>query len=495
MQRKDWLFSDETSGEWTGPMTLDALDELHRVGKVQEFTSVATAQMIRQSGPMFRGIPYSMIPRLDIEFIPEVDRFLADRANALTTVLSGPNNSGKTLLLKQLLLAIGQGGYLVGCNRFSHVDVLNTRQVDEHEHRRYFENFVQTLYSSNQNMENNDLHLEQVITGLRDEPRRKLFDICEALLGCTISIKKTDPDNFFSPYYVGVNGENLRYSSTGTRLLLTLLGTLLDERFSVLLIDEPEIGLSPRIQASVARFLYDPEQRRKFCPHLKQLYVTTHSHLFLDRSVFSNNFIVTKAANQISVTPVQSVGDLHQLQFAMLGNELESLFLPSAIVLVEGESDVIYISKLLRLHVSQRKIAVVRAGGDGEMQNKLNVLREAFGDLAASPYRDRLFVALDQRHSVSKERIKKLGVQESNIFVWSRNGIEHLYPRDLTAAAFCCDQEELLRIPLEGDPLEFNGIRLSKRQLAQLVAEKTTKLHALDGELANFVARIEASCR
>ena len=69
----------------------------------------------------------------------------------------------------------------------------------------------------------------------------------------------------------------------------------------------------------------------------------------------------------------------------MLGNELESIFLPSAIVIVEGDSDVTFITRVVQLHIPDRKVAIVRAGGDGEVQNKLNVLREAFGDLATSP--------------------------------------------------------------------------------------------------------------
>ena len=61
----------------------------------------------------------------------------------------------------------------------------------------------------------------------------------------------TDPDNRVSPFTVSMDGENLRYGSSGTRLLLTLLGILLDERFSTILLDEPEIGLSPRTEIRV----------------------------------------------------------------------------------------------------------------------------------------------------------------------------------------------------------------------------------------------------
>lgn len=307
-QKNEWYYGDDESGQWVGPMTIEELDELHRAGKAEEFTNVINTQMIKQEGPMARGIRYSMMPRLAVEFTPTVEEFYEARANKPTTVLSGPNNGGKTLLLKQLYSHIGQGGYLIGCNRFSHIDVLNTRQIDEHEHRRYYDNFIQNFYTSHQNTENNDLQLQQIITGLKDTQREKLFDVCTKLLGNTFSLERTDPENTFSPFYVDVDGENLRYSSTGTRLLLSLLGILLDERFSVLLIDEPEIGFSPRIQAPLARFLYDNDQRRDFCPHLQQVYIATHSHLFLDRGVFSNNYTVTKTARTVCMNPVQSVG-------------------------------------------------------------------------------------------------------------------------------------------------------------------------------------------
>ena len=88
-----------------------------------------------------------------MEFAPEVEAFYDNRKSQALTILSGPNNGGKTLLLKQLFTHVGQGGYLVACNRFSHVDVLNTRQRGEHEHRQYYESFIQNYQTSRQNTE------------------------------------------------------------------------------------------------------------------------------------------------------------------------------------------------------------------------------------------------------------------------------------------------------------------------------------------------------
>lgn len=493
-QKNEWYYGDEQTGQWVGPMTLTQLDELYKAGKIEEFIQVINSQMLKQGGPMAQGLNYSMIARINVDFSPTPEEFLKARQNKAITVLSGPNNCGKTLLLKQLFSVVGQGGYLIGCNRFSHVDVLNTRQIDKYQHRSYYDNFVRNLYTARQNTEDNQLNLQEVITTLKDSARDKLFAVCEELLGNVFSLQRTDPENTFSPYYVNIDGENLRVSSTGTRLLLVLLGTLLDDRFTTLLIDEPELGLSPRIQSSLADFLYDSDRRSDFSPHLKQLYIATHSHLFLDRRVLSNNFIVTKAGSAVSIAQVTSTGDLHQLQFEMLGNDLESLFLPSAIVIVEGDSDVTYIRKLAQIYIPDRKITVARAGGDGEVQNKLNFLREAFGDISTSPYRERLFVILDKKHSIKKKRITNQGVIEGNVAIWSKNGIEYFYPKAVIAEAFRCEEGDVPTINVEADPIEHNGIRLSKKELSTFVTERVTNEHRLDDELKSLITKIAGSC-
>ena len=227
-----------------------------------------------------------------------------------------------------------------------------------------------------------------------------------------------------------MDGENLRYGSSGTRLLLTLLGILLDERFSVILIDEPEIGLSPTIQAALARFLYNSEQRKQLCPHLRQIYIATHSHLFLDRADFSNNHVVTKAGGTISIKQVESVGDLHQLQFNLLGNTLEALYLPSALVVVEGTTDHRYLERVIGLAQPDRRVTVIPS--QGNVKRKVHELRETLGDLWLSPFRSRLFVVLDSTHQPGLTAdLKNLGVQAENVITWDRNGIEYVYPPEI----------------------------------------------------------------
>ena len=496
-QRKEFTYFDVNNNDWVKPyLSRDELSALHREGKINDYTPVLNVRTIRPQGPGMGvyGIMYSQLSNVDVNFDPEPEAFLAERAAKQTTVLSGPNNGGKTFFLKHLYSFVGHDGYLMACNRFSHVDVLNSRERQGTEHVDRYRSFIANFESSRTNTEDNDFKLDQILTGLKDRQRAKLFDTARRLLGNTFEMVRTDAENTFSPFVVSMDGDNLRYGSSGTRLLLTLLGTLLDEQFSTILLDEPEIGLSPRIQTRLARFLYDAEDRANFCPHVKQLFVATHSHIFLDRATYSNNFVVTKAGKHIMARPIGSASDLHQLQFNMLGNELESLFLPSAIVVVEGESDVTFLNKVLELHLAGVRVAMVCAHGEGEVRSKLNFFKEAFGDVASSLYRGRLFVVFDKQISTNLGKIATQGVLPDNIVVLSKNGIEHYYPAPLLAAAFHCDEADVSKIPLGAEPVEYNEHRYSKNELAKLVAGKLTLAHRLHEEVQGFVGRLREAC-
>ena len=489
-----WHYFDEEVGQWTqAPAALLALDELYACGVIKDDTQVVSATMARRAGPGTQGIPYSRIVRIPVQFEPTAVEFLSTRSSRFNTILAGPNNSGKTLFLRQLRTQLGQSAYFLQCNRFSHVDILNTRQIDKFEHHRYYDNFLQNYYTSNQNQENSELNLEQLLTNLSEAQLDRLFEIVSNLLGQQFSLKRVDEASRFSPYFIDMDGQNLRLASTGTRLLFALLGLLLDQRFDVIIIDEPEIGLSPRVQTALAAMLYHPENRTGFFSHLKQIYIATHSHLFLDRATFSNNHIVSRSGLDVKVSPVTSVSGLHRLQFNLLGNDLEAMSLPSAIVIVEGECDQIFLAKIFEISLPEKRISIVRAGGDGEILNKVNTLKEALGDIASGPYRDRLFAVLDARHSAKKVRLVGQGLREDHIRVWSRNGVEYLYPPVRLAALFRCTPEELDSINLEADPIEFAGTRRTKKALAQDVVDKISTDDPLDPELMQLVQQVTSA--
>lgn len=482
-----WYYRD-TEGTQVGPVTRAELEAAFAKGHLHE--NVYNPSF--GGGFQDQGIPFHSLRKLDFQFDPPIDEFLRQRSNTSTTVLAGPNNVGKSLALKFLYASHGPGARLLGCSRFYHVDKLSTSSVwSENE---LYRNYSRQFYAEQQNTEQNQVQLSQVITRLTDAGRQRLFDLAGRILDAEFSIKWIDPANEFSERYIIINDERLAVSSTGTRLLLLLLGTCLQESITTLFIDEPEIGLSPATQSAVAAVLQDPSVRAEFLPHLRGLFLATHSHLFLDRSDLTNNFVMTKDGDHLSMLPVQSIAAFQDLQFAMLGNELESLFLPSAIVVVEGPTDYTFLSRYLRLFEWGQHVAVVRGHGDGGVLRKLNTVREVLGDLARSPYSSRVICVLDQRHSVRLDRIATAGVPAERCIVWSKNGIEHYYPRDVLRSIFSCSDEAIDAMAIGDDAVEINGIRKSKGELAELVAVGMTAGSEFGTELQRLDAVVQSAC-
>jgi predicted ATPase len=400
----------------------------------------------------------------DIEFVPALQLFSQTRASSPLTVLAGANNSGKSLTLRWLKSTLGRSAYFVGTNRFYHVYHFSSGVREENELDQFENTFQSHFRDDNHNHEHNVFDLSRIIVGLSDARREELFKLCGDLIGNTFSMKKVVDGNDLSPRYIDMDGQNLSVGSTGTRLLMTVLGLCMDERFSTILIDEPELGLSPRVQAALSKFFQDQVERKKFFPHLDRIYLATHSHLFLARADITNNYVVSKDHKRVTLNRVQDITDFHRLQFNLLGNAFESMFFPSAIVIVEGKTDHAYIDRAVQLHFPGRRVTVISSGGD--VKKKVHGLREAFGDIDKSPFRSRLFVVLDQVHpnGLSDELIR-LGVLRANIVVWPKNGIEYYYPPEILASIYACTLEQLTSVSISGDMVKPHGVSKTKNDL------------------------------
>lgn len=455
-------------------------DELHQAaneGKISPKTIIWGWELPE------KGVTYDSFQFTDLVFIPETKGFLELRHNSPTTILSGPNNSGKTLLLKLLRKEIGPSANYLACNRFFHPNQLNYSENNFGQYNRRHQEFVTNLYRQKQNTENNDYPLEQILGSMNDNQRDTLLEICGEMLGEKFSLIKTNPNNKLSPYYVDVGGKNLAYSSTGTRLLLMLVAACLDENCSFFLIDEPEIGLSPKMQAVLAKYLLDPDLRNLYFPHIKQLFIATHSHLFLDRSDISNNFAVIKNDGVVTIAQIESMGAFHNLQFNMLGNDLQALFLPEAIIIVEGESDYIYIQGVFGLFFRNHRISVVKSRGEGDTKEKLYVIRDLLGDLMKSPYRQRVFVLLDKLHSNRERDFTKHGIPVENVVVLEKNGIEYYYPAEILTEIFSCGPNPNSKLEILENSVRVNDIELKKIELSKVVVNQMNLDSIIPNEL------------
>ncbi|MDQ1610533.1 MAG: hypothetical protein QOG00_464, partial [Pyrinomonadaceae bacterium] len=424
----------------------------------------------------------SSYTKSDLIFQPLLNEFFTSRQDSPLTVFAGANNTGKSLVLKWLKHSIGRTAYMIGTNRFYHVYHFSSGLRDPNEINEFENQFNSNFFQEQYNYEQNFIDLNRIIIGLSNKQRTALFQLCGKLIGSTFMLKKVDEENDLSHHYIDMDGQNLSVGSTGTRLLMTILGICMDDRFNTILIDEPELGLGPKIQQSLVSFLQDTVERQRYFPHLNRVFLATHSHLFLSRSDIHSNFIVSKLGKEITLSQVNSIDDFHRLQFNLLGNSLETMFFPSAIVIVEGKTDHEYLERLLHLKFPSRRITVIASGGD--VKRKVAGLREAFGDISKSPFRNRLFVVLDSVHQAGlSAELQGMGMLPENIITWSKNGIEYLYPVVLVAGIYACSLDRVHELAITGDRVELNGISKTKNELKEEILKQLDSTTPLPDEL------------
>jgi hypothetical protein len=332
--------------------------------------------------------------------------------------------------------------------------------------------------------------LARAIAELSDRQRDVLFELVDRLLGSTTAIRYTIPDNSMSQRYVAVDDHNLAYTSTGFRLVMTLLTSLLDTDYQRLLIDEPELGLSPETQGLIADFIFDSDNRTKYFPHIETITLATHSPIFLDRETITHNYFIDRSESTITIRQLSTVQDLNALQFYLLGNRFESLFLPSAIILVEGPCDFDYLNRLVVLRFPHSLMSVIPCGSDSRITEVVHIARQMLSDIRRSPYADRICVVLDSVHGRGLiQQLEAMGIAKDNIIIWEANGIEHVYPRAILEERF----GSFDRLHIDDDRVSANGIVLRKKELSDYVVAHLTAQHELPDELKDkFVSKLQA---
>lgn len=405
------------------------------------------------------------------------------------SVLVGRNNCGKSFLLKSLTQQWGQGASYLGPARYQNFNLLGYYTPNRNRRNEKWNQFMQQWQQQQQNIDNSPINLQQAIAELSDDQRNTLAEIIRTLLGVELEWRQTVEGNSMSQKYISCGGHNISYTSSGFRLITTLVTSLLDTDYDTFLIDEPELGISPEAQGILADFLFDRNHRAKYFPHIKTIVFATHSTIFLDRSRITNNYTVEKSGDEISIKPIQSQADFNGIHFFLLGNRFETLYLPSAIVLVEGKCDDKFIERVVSLSFPNFQISVISANSDSRIKEILNIAKGLFADIQRSPYRDRIFVVLDAVHSAGlPDQLAAMGIPKENIIVWPKNGIEFYYPPTVIDKIFGAGGE----ITIAGDLVSRNGISYNKAELVGKVVSLVQADTEMHGEFdAHFMGRLK----
>jgi hypothetical protein len=356
-------------------------------------------------------------------------------------VLYGRNNCGKTsILLAACMAFVNSQDYsmdYLGINRFysenpyaaEHEDSDDATKIQRENRQRRCEN------KPGQHESFDIMHEMPLLPGA---VRNQVIDFFNTHFEkWTTEIKKLT--NYVSRPEPMVNGHNPIEQGTGARAALPIIMQLFNPEVKLLAIDEPELGLEPRMQKIIFNAIKDATEGRNGFP-MKRVVLATHSHLFLDRLDIQNNFRVEKENGHILATPLQTSQDLQIATYVLMGSDPSDLFFPSNIIVVEGKSDHIFLEAVYRQMLKAglvKKVNIVFHHLDGfdNVHTGLHANIEMLKTLAHTPiYRKCICGIFDQpvnnRHKELIEEVRKFFEDDDKkrFVTLAKPAIEYFYP-------------------------------------------------------------------
>lgn len=250
-------------------------------------------------------------------------------------------------------------------------------------------------------------------------------------------------------------GRNLDviYAGAGLKHFVDIFVKTILSQASVVLIDEPEMGLHPSLQQEMlAHFLKLHSEKGT------QFFIATHSPMFLSDSEDVTSYVIQNRKGQRSIiqVPIESLytvwGDLGIHPSNLLQNDI--------VVLVEGQDDVIFfdyvINELYRDELPEIAIAIVQYAGDaagGIIDGTISVENIVPGSSHRLWIRDRDSSPKERPATNSTKFKNALEKYGENCHILEKREIEFYFPEAIHVEAQQGDanKEKLIREILSGE--------------------------------------------
>ncbi len=388
-------------------------------------------------------------------------------------VFFGRNNCGKSsIILGASHHFMNTGNFVmdyIGPNRFETADQIDPKLKGKSELREQ-----NRKARNNYSQATENVPIDPVFEfWLQDDDTRLKISNWVAQNFEELKISRREIDEFSSMPEVTIAGRNPRFQGTGARMVLGIVVQLFCPDVKFLCIDEPELSLEPRAQKVLFSLVKKAVLGEDGVPK-KQILIATHSHVFLDKDVPTNNYKVTKIEEKIRIEQIQDESQLQGEVYNLLGNSPSDLFFPGNIVVVEGRSDRDFLFGVYSLLKSKKIISerkVVFHFVEGIEKAKLGAI--AVDEMLKtqsyiSVYRDKicgLFDAPNNKSAIKviNEVIHYFKDDGTRFVTLEKDAIEYYYPLQIV--------REYLSIP-ELSLDDFT--KGTKKYLEQTKADKTS---------------------
>ena len=233
------------------------------------------------------------------------------------------------------------------------------------------------------------------------------------------------------PNYLATEEADLRiplqHSGGGNQEFLILMRYLTEGDF-IFGVEEPELHLHPELARRVFGIF-------KKISKENQIFLSTHSTIFVDQAELANTWIVNKRGKETSFNRIKSDEDLRKILFE-LGVRPSDIFFFNGIIFVEGPSDRdVYTTLADKIDINFRgmQVSIIPTYGKSSGKYHLRVWVDTAKN-ANIPY----FMVLDKGAETDAKDLVADGtlIPDQNLFILKRGSLEAYYPLDKFFSAF-----------------------------------------------------------
>jgi predicted ATP-dependent endonuclease of OLD family len=238
----------------------------------------------------------------------------------------------------------------------------------------------------------------------------------------------------------------IRYLGGGEQEIFSLMWYLLEPDF-IYGIEEPENHLHPDYLRKLFNFFREISNER-------QIIISTHSPILVDKINVTNNWIVTRSNKE---TKVHKIEKREELKFilAELGSVPSDIYLKDFIFFVEGGTEKEAVIPILGEKLGYKdildRLKVISIGGEGQLKNYLRIWKDML-DVYPIEY----LIILDKHtERLIPNLIRELGIDVRKFLILKKGSIEDYYPIELVTRAL----KELFGIDIKKEDIDLSKPR------------------------------------
>lgn len=255
---------------------------------------------------------------------------------------------------------------------------------------------------------------------------KEIEEICKKILSFKDFSIGTPIDNNRAYTYIDEEGINLSLDGYGAGTegilkIITLIKLYPDYMFGI---EEPEVHIHPEVQRALLNFLKENFEERG------QIFVTTHSSIFISKYKNNNTFLVSKNKdNETVVKEIQDRGDFKYIK-EELGHKNIDLFFYDMVVLIEGDTEeraFPIIADALNYRFDELGIKTINIMGKDKLK-RIKAFLEYIRDSGIIS-----FVIIDKNEDAEnyiKDLIKARFLDKKNYHIWSGGDFEDSFTEE-----------------------------------------------------------------